>query len=782
MWCEPHTYQALEIDKILRILAAGCRSPLGQETLHKLTPAGDGTALARRVGRFRAYLQARDRQGEYPWDGRLRPLSPLAEEARRAGWLTGEELVTVRIALLLAKRLRQRLRTDGETWPELKDLARTFHDWDEEVAALEMLDEDGRFYDHASPELKRIRQKQFTVRDAIKRRSQQLFQDSGTASMLQERVLSLRNGRFCVLVRMDAAGGYPGLVLEKSSSGNSIYVEPQILLPLNNQWAVLLEEEREEESRLLRALTGLILKREKALLDTEESLGLLDLYYALGERMDRDRWTLPEWTPKKTLDFRQARHPLLGDRAVPLDLLCGEGYRMLVITGPNTGGKTVALKTLGVCAYLAWMGFPVPCREDSRVGEVGELFADIGDEQSIEQNLSTFSAHVHHLVAILKSATERSLVLLDELGAGTDPDEGSALGIALLEHFRKLGCLLWATTHHNPIKHFALATSGVETASMEFDLSTLSPTYRLRLGIPGKSNALLIARKLGMPGGVLRRAREAMEGQHADFEALLGELEEKRRRLEREMETLEAKTREAERLRRDFETRNKEIQEKKDKLLEQADHKASRIIREAEEGAKALLRNLREAELAKAHQEYQRKKHHFDRLEDRREEREIRRVNRLAAEGSTGEPQVGDRVEIPGSGLRGDLVALEGGDALVQSGPMRVRVPLKRLKRSADQQRNDPPPRIQVSAPRGVSSSLMVRGMTVDEAMPLVEQYLDQAYRAGYGEVSVIHGRGEGILRREVQELCKRTPFVESHRLGGPGEGGYGVTIVRFAS
>ena len=782
MWCEPQTYQALEIPKILRILASGCRSELGQSVLERTVPAGDGTALSRRVGRLRSYLQARDRLGEYPWDGRLRPLRPLAEEARRAGWLTGEELVQVRIALLLAKRLRQRLREDGETWPDLRDLSRTFHDWEEETEALEVLDEDGRLYDHASPELKRIRQKQHAVRDSIKRRSQQLFQDPGTASMLQERVLTQRNGRFCVLVRLDASGGYPGLVMERSSSGNSVYVEPQALVPLNNQWAVLLEEEREEESRILRALTAKLLEREKALLETEDALGLLDLFYALGERMHRDRWTLPEWTPKKLVDFRQARHPLLGDRAVPLDLRCGEGFRMLVITGPNTGGKTVALKTLGVCAYLAWLGFPVPCREDSRVGDLGELFADIGDEQSIEQNLSTFSAHVHHLVAILKGATDRSLVLLDELGAGTDPDEGSALGIALLEHFRRQGALLWATTHHNPIKRFALATSGVETASMEFDLSTLSPTFRLRLGIPGKSNALLIAKKLGMPSSVLHKARESMEGQHADFEALLGELEEKRRRLEREMEALEGKTKEAERLRRDFETRSREIQEKKDKLLEQADHRASRIIREAEEGAKALLRNLREAELAKAHQEYQKKKHHFDRLEERRDDREARRVARKAAETSTGVPQVGDRVEIPGSGLRGDLVSLEGDEALVQSGALKVRVPLKRLKRSADQQRNEPPPRIQVSTPRGVTSSLMVRGMTVDEALPLVEQYLDQAYRAGYGEVSVIHGRGEGILRREVQDLCKRTPFVVSHRLGGPGEGGYGVTIVRFVS
>jgi DNA mismatch repair protein MutS2 len=597
--------------------------------------------------------------------------------------------------------------------------------------------------------------------------------------MLQDRVLTLRNGRFCALVRLDMAGSFPGLVVERSSSGNSVYVEPAPILPLNNRMAVIAGEEREEEQRILRALTEMLLSREGALLETDRGLGYLDLLNAQVELLSESSWVVPEVSNDRSFKLRSARHPLLGERAVPLDVSCGEHARMMVITGPNTGGKTVALKTVGVCVYLSWLGFPVPCAEGTVVGNLGELLADIGDEQSIEQNLSTFSGHIKQLRYIVESATDRSLVLLDELGAGTDPEEGSALGVAILEFFLRRRCLLMATTHYNRIKLFAMTTPGVEAASMEFDSTTLQPTYRLLVGIPGSSNAILIAERLKLPREVIQRAREEMETRSDGTEALLKGLEARRAELEerlREVEALRAHLQERERL---YEEKYGRILSDSEGIIRETRAKAQGIIKRAEEEAKALLKELRDKSHAEAQRTYQRDRDRLRKLGQAVEDlgRDVMEASPLPGPQSL---SVGDPVEIRGSAVKGELAQVDGDHGVVVSGPMRIRVPLKKLVRSSSPL-PVPQSRVLVSSPEKVSSSIMVRGMTLDEAMPIVERYLDQAYRAGYGEVEIIHGRGEGILRRAVHDLCRRLPFVESFRLGGPGEGGHGVTIVRFA-
>ncbi|MFR5881131.1 MAG: endonuclease MutS2 [Cloacibacillus evryensis] len=317
--------------------------------------------------------------------------------------------------------------------------------------------------------------------------------------MLQERVLTLRNGRYAFLVRQDALSQFPGSVIDRSGSGSSVYMEPRSLMSLNNEYSKLYGEEMLEETRIFREFTAKLINRKNGIVDTENVLGTIDLFYALSEMTRVYKWRVPDLSPRAQFSFVRARHPLLGDKSVPIEIKCGGDFRILVITGPNTGGKTVALKTAGVCVYLGWLGFPIPAGEGSILGDIGELFTDIGDEQSIEQSLSTFSAHITHVTEILNKVTPRSLVMLDELGAGTDPEEGAALGIALLDWLREQGALVLATTHHNPIKRFALTTQDIETASVEFDGATLSPTYRILIGIPGRSNALLIAGKLGMP-------------------------------------------------------------------------------------------------------------------------------------------------------------------------------------------------------------------------------------------------------------------------------------------
>ena len=360
-------------------------------------------------------------------------------------------------------------------------------------------------------------------------------------------------------------------------------------------------------------------------MDAERVLGQIDLFYALSEKIRRDKWRVPALTGASRFDFKRARHPLLKESAVPIDISCGEDFRILVITGPNTGGKTVALKTAGVCAALGWFGFPIPAAEGSSLGRIDDLYSDIGDEQSIEQNLSTFSAHVSQITRILAAVSDGSLVLLDELGAGTNPDEGAALGIAILDTLRGKRSLVLATTHHNPIKHYALTCGDVESASVEFDINTLSPSYRLLIGIPGRSNALLIAKKLGMPKPVLDRAYEAMSGRELSMEDIIGELQEKRTAIEKESERLDETRRQIERTRAEYEAELARLVARRDKMLEEADKKALGIVENAEEAAKSLIKTMESASRPEADRKLGRTKKHFDRIRRQAERREEER-------------------------------------------------------------------------------------------------------------------------------------------------------------
>ena len=759
-------------------------------------PAADGNELSSRTDLFRSVEEYRDTRGDLPWDYKLSSVRGVLEEAKSSGMMTGEELLSVRRVLVSSARLKDALASARKEWPAFGMLLEHLRDFSAEEKALSVVDEDGRLYDHASDRLRRIRCDIGRLRDQIRRKGQAIISDPSTGAMLQERVLTLRNGRHAVLVRQDAISRFPGLVMDRSGSGSSVYMEPHALIGLNNEHAVLMEDERAEERRILHKLTEKTLAREAAILDAQEALGRVDVFYALSEKIRRDRWHMPLLSADRAFSFYGARHPLLGDAAVPIDISCGREFRSLVVTGPNTGGKTVALKTAGVCICLGWMGFPAPFGENSVLGAVDAIFCDIGDEQSIEQNLSTFSAHVTQITRILSEASEGSVVLLDELGAVTAPDEGAALGIAILDYLRGKRALVLATTHHNPIKRYALSCPGVESASVEFDAKTLSPAYRLLVGIPGRSNALLIAEKLGVPPEVIRRAREALHGKEASMEDLIGELHEKRIAIERENERLDRMREETERLRAEYEGQRRELDEKRDRLIAEADKKALGIVENAEVSAKSLIRSIEPEARGAAMRKLEQTKKHFGLIRDQADKREAERMTRrFALDEKPLAP--GDLVVVAGTSTAGTLERLSGEKATITAGAARLELPVKMLRRaSADESKRErkasgmkpltpqrtggrvsvtPPP-----SPVGVPSSIMVRGMTQDEAMPLVGQYLDRAYRAGYGEVSVIHGRGEGILRREVQMLCKGLPYVENFRLGEGGEGGYGVTIVRF--
>lgn len=774
---------SLETDKVLALVARHCRSALGEECAHSLQPAASLESLDERRELFSSMEHLRETKGELPWQQDISSVAPLLDEAHENGVLTGAELIKIRNILMLATGIKERLNGEREDYPVFSSLTRRIAEFTSELDSLSVIGDDGRLYDGASAKLRTVREEMRSLRDAARGKCNALLNDPSISSMLQERVIALRGGRHAFLVRSDAIASFPGIAVDRSGTGASVYMEPHSLIRLNNRHAAAQSEESAEELRILRTITERILKRERAVAEAENALGTVDLFYALSEMVTKSGWKLPQLSKRRELKLAGACHPLLGEGAVPIDIECGREYRILVITGPNTGGKTVALKTAGICTFLAWLGFPIPASEGSVIGNIDCLFADIGDEQSIEQSLSTFSAHVNHVKEILDKVTQNSLVLLDELGAGTDPEEGAALGVAILDWFLKRGTLVLATTHHNPIKRFALREKNIETASVEFDVATLSPTFRLRTGIPGKSNALLIAGKLGMPKDLIERAQSAMSGREISMEDLIGELQHKRSLLDSESREIDGLRARAEALKKDYEKRVKELEDKRDSLITKAEKKAVSIVRNAEDSARALIKNLETSRAEpEARRELEKKRSHFSKIEKAAARREEKKIAGQSVVASGKELEPGNIVRIIGTKGSATVVSVEGKKALVQSGALKFEVPLSRLSfiREGGEPAGEGRIQIKVQKPVGVPSSIMIRGMTKDEAIPMVEQYLDKAYRAGYDSVNVIHGRGEGILRKEVRTLCKRTPYVESYYLGGAGEGGYGVTVVRF--
>lgn len=771
--------QALEINDVLALISSKSRSELGRNALLHLEPASDMQSLISRQNLLAAYLSFVSTHGDFPWSNGVEPVSENLAEARHTGLLLGDELLKIRTLLTLALGVRECAQKAKDEFPPLAWFYNKIRDFEEELSQLSVLNSDGTLADGASKELREIRAELAQKRrDA--RSAGSSFLNGPQGNMLQERVLSMRNGRFAVLVKQTFVNRFPGIVTDKSASGNSLYMEPHSLVPYNNRIAALLEQQRQEERKIFGRLTLMLLDRLSAVTDAESALAQLDLFYRMDELMSQEKWRLPELVSRSEFCFYSVRHPMLGERAVPVDVYCGKDFRALVVTGPNTGGKTVALKTCALAIYLSWCGLPIPAHDGSSVGNISAIYADIGDEQSIEQSLSTFSSHLKRIVSMLCDADADSLVLLDELGAGTDPQEGAALGIAVLEEFLRRKTLVLATTHHNPIKRFATTTPGVEAACVDFDMKTLSPTYHLLVGIPGQSNALAIAKRYGMPDGIVKRATECLNSGEIDAERLIGQLQEKRVAVEKLARDLAAQKQELDAERKALQRGRAASEQRRDEMILKAEKEAQKIMDDAEEKARALLKSLTGVAESAGHKEMAKHKEQLDRS---RSISEVRQKS-LEARHAQNDAEVlrpGCTVKFQDGKAKGEIISISGKNAEVQVGPMRITAPLSKLTLTS------PPKELKtideidiVKAPQGVPSSIMVRGLMADEAIPMVENYLDRAMRAGYGEVTVIHGRGEGILRRLVHQLCARLPYVAEYRLGDRGEGGYGVTIVRF--
>lgn len=656
--------------------------------------------------------------------------------------------------------------------------------------------------DEASPGLSHVRRSMKNIASRIHNQMNALL--NSNRSYLQDGVITMRDGRYCLPVKAEYKNQVAGMVHDQSSTGSTLFIEPMAIVRLNNELRELEIQEQKEIQAVLASLSEQAAPHIDAIRMDMELLGQLDFIFAKAGLSRHYRCSAPVFNDRGYIHIKDGRHPLLDPKTVvPINIWLGKDFDLLVVTGPNTGGKTVSLKTVGLFTLMGQAGLHIPAWEGSELAVFDEVFADIGDEQSIEQNLSTFSAHMTNTVRILNQADSRSLCLFDELGAGTDPTEGAALAIAILSFLHNMKCRTMATTHYSELKVFALTTPGVENASCEFSVETLRPTYRLLIGVPGKSNAFAISQKLGLPDYIIEDARSHLEAKDESFEDLLASLESSRLTIEKEQEEIKAYKEEISQLKTRLTQKEERLKERQDKMMKNAAEEAQRILREAKETADQTIRQINKLGTAAGYN----KELEAERAKLRDQLKKTDDKLAVKAKGpsqpiSPKKIKIGDGVKVLSLGLKGTVSSLPNakGDLFVQMGILRSQVNIRDLELLKEDDisatlsdgsggRNIWTPakgkgtgsgKIKMSKSFSVPTEVNLIGMTVDEAMPVMEKYLDDAYLAHMPSVRVVHGRGTGALKNAVHQRLRKLKYVKEFRLGEFGEGDSGVTIVTF--
>ena len=798
---DDHTLRVLEFEKVLSRLERHASFSAGKELVLALRPSTDRDEVVRRqrVTAEARRLRELSASGGRAGLGGARDVRALADKAARAGVLQPGELLDVAQTLRAAGELHSKTTRFREELPLLASTADQMEPLPELVAEIERsIDPRGDVTDAASPLLSSLRRNVRVAHDRLNERLQEILRSEKYRDALQEPIVTLRDGRYVVPVKADKRAVLRGIVHDVSASGATVFLEPLSVVELGNAWRELqLEEEREVE-RVLRELSGLVGTSAEAIVETVAALAELDLALAKAGLADElDAYELPHageeqpWIVDAAgqLHLLNARHPLLFGDVVPISATAGDEHSALLITGPNTGGKTVALKTAGLLALMAQAGLPVPADAASTFPVFRAVYADIGDEQSIEQSLSTFSSHMRQIIDIVGSATKGSLVLMDELAAGTDPVEGSALARAILGRLLEIGCLVIATTHHGELKAFAHTTPGISNASVEFDPETLRPTYHLTVGLPGRSNALTIAERLGLPRDLIEAARASIAPDEAQVASLLTDIREQRDAAASARAAEERARGEAEKAQAMADRRLAEVEARLDEMVE-------RTTAELEADAKAVRALLTQAESAVERGRTKRAAERLAKALERQKQSEARRPPKRPKPKPARKPddgpapeeiQPGDLVWIEGYDRYGEALAApdERGEVEVHLGPLRGRVRLSQVERVQRPRHKDGPAvasgDISIAPAEAPPLELEVRGQTVDEALPAIDQYLDRAYRASLPWVRVIHGRGTGTLRQQVRDMLAKHPLVRSYETGKREEGGEGVTVVHLA-
>ena len=785
--------RTLELPRVLELLSEQAVSAEARQRALRLRPETEPEEVLRLLDQTDAARNLIGLRGSPSFSG-VKPVAEALDRADRGGALNTQELLTIADLLTAARRAKEYFNDEAAEKTAIDHLFLSLHGnrFLEEKIKRAIPDED-TIADAASTELADIRRHMRAAQAKSRQILQKIISSPSYGKILQETIITQRDGRFVVPVKAEHKGDLPGLVHDISSTGATLFVEPMGVVQANNEYIELQAKEQKEIDRILAEFSAEAAAHREDIQWDYDTLVHLDLIFARGQLSYKMNAVRPEVRRDGAIHLRKARHPLLDPKtAVPIDIELGDSFDTLVITGPNTGGKTVTLKTLGLLTLMTQCGLHIPAADRSAVSVYERVLADIGDEQSIEQSLSTFSAHMVNIVEILKEADRHSLVLFDELGAGTDPVEGAALAIAVIQHVRRLGAKVAATTHYAELKTFAMTTAGVENASCEFDVETLAPTYRLLIGIPGKSNAFAISRRLGLPEDVIAAAQGQMSGESVRFEDILTQLEEKRQALEKREQEADRLLRQREEDARRAREFREQMERAKDNARSRGEAEAKRILRDARTAADQVFQELSEMRKAQAKAERMLNENEaraaLRRTLNEAEEAVSRRDARQEPIPKPSRPiRAGDLVEIPGVKTPAEVVSVgKDGTLQLKAGILKMKAKVDEVRLIEDDERaarkKTPSVTIRQNADRALRASaareLDIRGMETLEAESVVENFISAAVMGKLETVTIIHGKGTGALRKAVHDILRRNKAVKSFRLGVYGEGESGVTVV----
>lgn len=786
--------KTLEYTKIIELLAAKANSEPGKKLCRELKPSTELEEIRTGQRQTADALRRLFKVGSTSF-GSNRDIGFSIKSLEIGSTLTMVELLGIAAMLDNVSRIKAYGRRDRDDAPE-----DTLDPYFEALTPLTQLAgeitrcilSEEEVADDASPKLKSIRRSMIQTNDKI--HSQLTSMLSGAyRTYLQDAVITMRNNRYCIPIKAEYKGQVNGMIHDQSATGSTYFVEPAAVVSLNNQLRELELQEKEEIQKILAALSAQAGEHTEELAVNQKTMTLLDFIFAKAELAMDMNATEPIFNTDHYINIRKGRHPLLNKKStVPIDIHLGEHFDLLVITGPNTGGKTVSLKTVGLFTLMGQAGLHIPALDRSELSIFTEVYADIGDEQSIEQSLSTFSSHMKSIVHILEHADADSLCLFDELGAGTDPTEGAALAIAILNYLHDRGIRTMATTHYSELKIYALSTSFVENACCEFNVETLQPTYRLLIGIPGKSNAFAISSKLGLSDEIINAAREQIGKEDKSFEDVISDLERSRLTIEKEQKEIAQHKERIRLLEEQLKQKNEKIDQAKDRILREANEKAREILQEAKEVADEAIRDFNKVDAGTDVRELEKKRQKIrDKINEKSERLSVNGAGRKQSAPKTLDPKKlkkGDAVKIVSMGLKGTVSTLPDakGGLFVQCGIMRTQTNIKDLVLLDEESITTPMPqksgggKVNLSKALTISAEVNLLGKTVDEALSILDKYLDDAYLSHLPSVRVVHGKGTGALRNAVHSHLKRLKYVKEYRLGEYGEGDAGVTIVTF--
>ena len=773
----------LEYHKIIALLQECTSFSISKEIAGEIQPLTDISEIISRQKETTEAKEILRREPDVPLGG-MRDIRNLLRKAEIGGVLEPSELLEVGDMLLAVRRLKAFFRDKTESYPVVSRLT-------EQLCALreledrirESIEPGGEVTDKASPELRRLRSRKRDLQASLKEKMDSIIRSSEFHKYLQDTIITMRGDRYVIPVKQEYRAQVPGIIHDQSASGATLFIEPMPVVEKNNELRRVMVEEKQEIIRILIRITGEVLASHDEIFVSVETAGIIDFIIAKGKLSSRLDGGEPEITDRPQIKITGARHPLLKGKAVPVSVRLGQDFGILVITGPNTGGKTVALKTVGLLILMAQSGLHIPAETGSQTGVFHNVFTDIGDEQSIEQSLSTFSSHMTNIIGILRDVDDKSLVLFDELGAGTDPTEGAALAMAILDYLDKKQVRTIATTHYSELKAFAFNRPGVENASVEFDITSLRPTYKLNIGQPGSSSAFEIAGRLGLSEAIIDTARQALSQENIQVTGLIRELEDNRRTSEIDRKEASQLRAELLRLKEEYEKKLGQLSDKRAEVMEKTRQEAGEMLRRARLEADALLKEIKEAAARGAsHEALTAAQNARSRLREMKSENEVHSETIITGEVPKN-IKPGQEVFLARYNQQGLALSSPDDDGMVQVqvGAMKLALPLVELRlQKAKHLIETGASKVMVGKAREIVTEIDLRGMTGDEAMEAVEKYLDDAYLAGLPKACIIHGKGTGALRKAITNLLSGHRFVKTFRLGQYGEGGTGVTVVEL--